>query len=90
MYEIRNYMEIIVQHTMDYMFNKKDFEDIKLEPKKLMDIKAIVLNSLPSKYVVTEKGEMYAKLDEFKIQTEADVITQIVKAVEIVRSNPRN
>jgi competence protein ComFB len=54
------------------------------------DIRAKALNGLKPLYIVTEKGVMYAKLNELKTQFRADVIGEIVKAIQIVSNNPRH
>ncbi len=48
------------------------------------DIMAIVLNNLKPKYVVTDKGKVYGKLDTLDFQFDVDLTREIVKAIEIV------
>jgi len=55
-----------------------------------MDIRAIALNSLPPKYVVTRKGELYTKLSSLQQQFDVDIISAITKAAVIVGRNPRH
>ena len=55
-----------------------------------MDVAAYALNRLPSKYVATREGEVYSKLLELEHQFEADVVIAIMKAIEVVRKNPRH
>ncbi|HWR61146.1 MAG TPA: late competence development ComFB family protein, partial [Clostridia bacterium] len=55
-----------------------------------LDIIAIALNELPTKYVVSEKGELYTKLNELEQQFEIDVETAIVKAAVLVSKNPKH
>jgi competence protein ComFB len=55
-----------------------------------MDVAAIALNSLPPKYVVSEKGELYSKVDSLMQQFEVDIIAAITKAAVIVKRNPRH
>ena len=55
-----------------------------------LDIIALALNDLPSKYVVTEIGGLYAKSRELELQFDVDVETAIVKAAMIVNKNPRH
>jgi len=54
------------------------------------DIKAIALNSLPPKYVSSDKGEVYTKTSSLSQQQEVDVIQAITKAISIVTGNPRH
>jgi len=84
---IKNYMEEIVFEQM-----KDVLADINMCTceKCLLDIAAIALNDLPSKYVVTEKGELYSKINALSQQFEVDVIAAITKAAVIVKRNPRH
>ena len=84
---LKNYMEEIVFSLIDDVM--KDIEMCKCE-KCMMDTIAIALNNLPTKYVVTEKGEIYSKINMFKTQVEVDVITAITKAAMIVRRRPHH
>lgn len=87
MYKLKNYMEDLVLKKTDEISNSMDV--CKCEKCRL-DIAAIALNSLPSKYVVTEKGELYAKINELEHQFEVDVETAIIKAAVIVGKNPKH
>jgi competence protein ComFB len=55
-----------------------------------IDIVAKALNDLPPKYVVTQKGEIYSKIDNLKTQFEVDVIAAITKAAILVKRNPNH
>lgn len=54
------------------------------------DIKAIALNSLPPKYVNTTKGQLFARIDALLSQHQVDVQVAVLKAIDIVKKNPRN
>lgn len=85
--QIKNYMEEIVATTI-----KDVLEDINMCTceKCIMDISAIALNDLPPKYIVTEKGELYSKINALKQQFEVDVIAALTKAAVIVKRRPRH
>lgn len=85
--QIKNYMEEIVFNQM-----KEVLTDINMCTcdKCLLDIAAIALNDLPPKYLVTEKGELYSKINTLKQQFEVDVIAAITKAAVLVKRNPRH
>lgn len=83
----KNYMEDVVFYHLDSVL--ADADCCKCQRCR-MDIAAYALNRLPSKYVVTPKGEVYSKLLELQQQFEADVIIAIVKAIEVVKKNPRH
>ena len=48
------------------------------------------LNDLPPKYVVTEKGELYSKINTLEQQFEVDVVAAITKAAVLVKRRPRH
>jgi len=87
MVQIKNYMEEIVFNLM-----KDVLEDINMCTceKCLLDIGAIALNDLPPKYIVSEKGELYSKVNALKQQFEVDVIAAITKAAVLVKRKPRH
>lgn len=87
MTQIKNYMEEIVFNQM-----KEVLQDINMCTcdKCIMDIAAIALNDLPPKYIVTEKGELYSKINALKQQFEVDVIAAITKAAVLVKRKPRH
>ncbi|MBZ4644725.1 MAG: competence protein ComFB [Petroclostridium sp.] len=84
---LKNYMEEVVFNMLERVLN--DIHCCTCE-KCLMDIAALALNHLPPKYVVTEKGELYTKVNTLQQQCEADVTAAIIKAAEIVKKNPRH
>jgi competence protein ComFB len=87
MHEIKNYMEICVTDMLDSVL--KEINGCKCENCKY-DIIAITLNSLPSKYVVTKRGQFYTKLQALQQQFDVDIISAITKAAVLVAKNPRH
>ena len=87
MAQIKNYMEEIVFSVI-----KEVLEDINVCTcdKCILDIAAIALNDLPSRYIVSEKGELYSKINSLKQQFEVDVISAITKAAVLVKRSPRH
>ncbi|RCX09299.1 competence protein ComFB [Anaerobacterium chartisolvens] len=85
--QIKNYMEEIVFNQMKEVLS--DINVCSCE-KCVMDIAAIALNALPPKYIVTEKGELFSKIDSLKQQFEVDVISAITRAAVLVKRNPRH
>lgn len=84
---LKNYMEEIVFNLL-----KEVLDDINVCTceKCMLDIAAIALNDLPPKYIVTEKGELYTKVNALKQQFEVDVISAITKAAVLVKRKPRH
>lgn len=87
-FKLENYMEVAVDHIMPQLL--KAFPDFCHCEHCLLDVKAIALNQLKPHYIVSEKGEMYSKLDEMQVQYEADVMKALVEAILKVRMSPRH
>ncbi|MFA6940382.1 MAG: late competence development ComFB family protein [Clostridiaceae bacterium] len=86
--ELQNYTEIMIDHLMEPVL--KNYNDMCKCDKCILDIKAIALNNLPPRYVVSEKGELYKKVEELDTQIQVDVIRAITKAIEQVKKNKRH
>ncbi|MCX7715459.1 MAG: late competence development ComFB family protein [Clostridia bacterium] len=82
-----NLMEALVESKLDEIIDTLDC--CKCERCR-RDIIAYALNHLPSKYVTSESGMLFAKLEFFSLQHEANVMTQLLRAVEIVSRSPRH
>lgn len=87
MSQIKNYMEEIVFNSMQEVL--EGIEMCSCE-KCILDIAAIALNDLPPKYIVSEKGELFSKINVLKQQFEVDVIAAITKAAVLVKTKPRH
>ncbi len=85
--EISNYMEILVEQELDNMIEKMGV--CKCDRCRL-DIKALALNSLKPKYIVTGSGKLYTKISLLQQQFEVDVLSAITKAILIVKEHPRH
>jgi competence protein ComFB len=89
MYNLKNFSEIEVAKLLDGILN--GYENICKCEKCRLDIEALALNSLSTKYIVTEQGEIYTKaLSEVNKQQTINVTTAITKAIEIVSKNPKH
>lgn len=88
MFKIYNYMEFIVSDELEKLLIS--IEDICKCQKCKLDINAFALNRLPPKYIVSEKGRIYTKLDEQNVQFRVDVIREITKAILYVSKNPKH
>lgn len=85
--KLKNYMEEVV---FNYMKKVLDGMDVCTCEKCMLDIAAIALNDLPPKYIVTEKGELYSKINILMQQFEVDTVAAITKAADTVKRNPRH
>ena len=86
--EIKNYLEIVVQDVVEKELSSKDEPWAKSEKSRL-DIMAFILNRLPARYVVTDKGWIMTKIKETEVQFQVDILREMVKAIEVVKKNPR-
>jgi len=87
MKQLRNQTEDAVRQYIDRWYKETDV--CQCENCRL-DVMAIMLNKLKSKYVVTDKGELYAQLDDFDPQYRIDFMTVMTQAVAIVKKKPRH
>lgn len=74
----------IILNEIIYNINVCDCEKCR------MDIAAIALNKLPHRYIVSEKGELYSKINTLRQQFEVDIVSAITHAAMQVSSNPRH
>ncbi len=86
--ELKNYMEIIVEEAVDDELSRIP-EDWAKNKRCKLDIMALVLNRLPARYVVTDKGRIMTKIKETEVQFQADILRELVKAIAMVKKNPR-
>jgi competence protein ComFB len=55
-----------------------------------LDVLALALNSLPNKFITTDKGRLHLKLEIYKKQYETDVVSALTKACVRVKASPRH
>jgi competence protein ComFB len=83
----RNYMEDAVDATLDEILEFKDSCNCE---RCRSDIKALALNHLPPKYVVTDMGYVYTKVNELATQFRTDITVAITNAMKMVAKKPRH
>ncbi|RKY36333.1 MAG: competence protein ComFB [Candidatus Omnitrophota bacterium] len=86
--ELKNYLEVVVGNAVERVLS--DRNDLCKCEKCRMDITAIVLNRLPARYVVTNKGLIMTKMKEAEAQFYADILREVVIAIETVKNNQRH
>jgi len=87
MKQLRNFTEGAVELILDRYFPEAEVCQCDV---CRMDVTAIMLNNLKQKYVVTDKGALYAQLDDFDPQNRVDFITIMNQAAKIVNDSPRH
>lgn len=84
-----NYMEEIVK---SYLNNVLDTDPAYKEICKCVqcidDIMAKALNNLKPYYITTKKGEVFAEYSSMETQNHAEVISEVIKAIEFVSRKP--
>ena len=89
MYKLRNVNEDIIEHLIYDLL--QEYPDICKCEKCVLDIKAIALNMMDPKYVVTDKGELYQKAKyQFNSQEIVNATKYITQSIELVSHNPRH
>lgn len=86
--KLKNLMEYEVHRTIENLL--KNRTDICTCDKCKLDMEAIALNNLKPKYVVTEKGSILAKVDTLSYQYDADILMEVIKAINKVGENPHH
>lgn len=84
-----NFMEEAVKNSLEELISQPPYEPLKLNEKEKWDIMAYALNHLPPRYVVTEKGHLYTRINELQHQFKTDIIVELSKAIKHVKANPR-
>lgn len=84
---IKNYMEICVENAVDSILEETNMCHCE---RCRLDVMAIALNNLPSKYVATRQGILYVKLDTLERRYDVSVVAEITKAIDIVREQKRH
>lgn len=85
---LKNYMEDLVWEKID--------EVLLQYPKACKcdfcryDIAALALNSLPTRYIATRKGEIYTRINTLEQQFDVDITTALTRAIQIVSVHPRH
>lgn len=84
---VRNIMEDIVFEKMETII---DSLGCCTCDKCRADIAAYVLNHITPRYVASEKGELFSKVQELNQNNNTDILMKIVSAAEIIKESPRH
>lgn len=87
--QLVNFMEDAVKRALEEMLEAPAYRSHPLDEKARLDVLAYALNHLPPKYVVTEKGHLYTRVNELKQQFKTDILVELTKAVRHIQANPR-
>lgn len=81
----KNIMEDIVEKSLKKLLPSLDVCNCEHCQN---DIIACALNQLPPKYIVTDEGYLFSKVDTIYLQYEIDVMQAISRAAKIVKEKP--
>ncbi|ABO50324.1 conserved hypothetical protein [Desulforamulus reducens MI-1] len=89
---IKNYIELAVEDMLDDVFIKYAAKNpgTCTCPRCRLDVMAIALNNLPTRYVVTDEGGIYTKVAMEQVGGRAQVVAAILNGIQIVQKNPRH
>lgn len=85
--ELKNLMEQLVWDCVSELVKKYDVCDCE---RCRHDIAALALNHLSPQYYVTQRGEVYSKIKSMHWQEQADIISAVTRAIQIVKQHPRH
>jgi competence protein ComFB len=86
-YNLKNYMEDVVAKLTDkYM---KDADMCHCEKCRL-DVMALALNKLPTAYIATPRGEIFAAIDSTYLQNRVNAEVAVLNALEMVKASPKH
>lgn len=88
MFRLFNVAEILVNETINEILRAN--KDICSCSRCRLDLAAIALNNLPTKYVVTTEGEVFKRTDALKQQFKVDIIRALTEALKIVIAHPHH
>jgi len=88
MMDLHNYTETVVREVLNEILVKR--EDLCKCQKCRLDIMAIALNHLPPHYYVSDRGEVFSKLQASYVETRAMVTAEITKAIMQVEKQPHH
>ena len=85
--ELHNEMENIVYAQLDGLIEKSAICNCE---QCRLDIAALTLNEMKPRYVVTDKGAVFARVTQVDQQAYLDTMTAILTAIELVKKAPRH
>lgn len=84
---LKNMMEDAVMQLIDQNLDKKNTCNCQ---QCRMDIAALALNKLPTRYVVADQGAVYNEEDLRELQEYIDIVGAIKQSIKLVKEHPRH
>ncbi len=86
-----NYMEEIVKnYLLSTLKTDTSYANICKCEQCIDDIMAKALNQLKPCYITTKKGEVYAEYSSLETQHQAEIIAEVIRAIEYVSVHPNH
>jgi competence protein ComFB len=84
-----NYMEEAACAILGELLQDPACASLRGNEKAKLDILAYALNRLPPRYFVTEKGQLFTRIQELRQQFKTDILVELTKGIQQVLNNPR-
>ncbi len=86
-----NYVELCVKRFLENTLKTDpNYSDICKCEQCIDDILAKALNNIKPFYITSKTGEVYAEYNSLEIQNSAEVIKEVISAIEFVSKNKRH
>lgn len=83
-------MEEIVKNCLNGILYTSAYDSVCKCEQCIDDIMAKALNNLKSYYITTKRGEVFAEYSSLETQHQAEVIKEVIKAIEFVTHHPNH
>ena len=83
----KNSMEDLVENRLGDLMRSADMCCCE---RCRADTKALALNKLPPRYVVSVGGEVYSRFQELSTQNQVNITAAIMAAIRVVRQHPHH
>ena len=83
----KNLMEELVDSKLDELMEAQGICCCK---RCRVDVFTLALNHLPPKYVDSVSGDIFSRVGGLEAQFQADIITEILFAIEVVKNSARH
>lgn len=83
----KNILEDLVTYRLDELMQAADMCTCD---RCRADVLAFALNKLPSRYVSSNNGDIYARFQSLDFQMQANITTAILNAIDVVKKTPHH
>ncbi|MBE0466482.1 MAG: late competence development ComFB family protein [Candidatus Desulforudis sp.] len=89
---LKNYAEIAAEEVFDEVLAqlRKQRPELCGCRRCREDVLAVALNRLPAKYIATDKGEIFTRVDFSRVGGKAEIIASLIHGFELVNKHPRH